>query len=85
MTERTIKFSFLKLFNTIKGTYKPFKADEVDPDWLDKGASAQQRKDWSGYLAHYEKVGVKHPKVKYPVMFGKGDNRYPGLLATEDL
>jgi len=28
---------------------------------------------------------VKHPKVKYPAMFGKGDNRYPGVLATEDI
>ena len=24
-------------------------------------------------------------KVKYPVMFGNGDNAYPGMMAMEDI
>ena len=41
MTERTLNFSFLKLFNTIKGVFKPFKEDEVDPEWLEKSGTPQ--------------------------------------------
>ena len=29
--------------------------------------------------------GVWHPKIKYPVLFGSGDNRYPGCMALEDI
>jgi len=85
MTNTEVNFSFLKLFNSVKGVYKPFKAAEVDETWLENGASDRSRADWQKYLTHYEKIGVKHPKVKYPVMFGQGDNRYPGMLATEDI
>ena len=30
-------------------------------------------------------MGVKTPKIKYPVMFGQGDNCYPGTYATKDI
>lgn len=74
MTITPVNFSFLKLFNSCKGVFKPHKQGEVDPDWLHTGANNKQKSDWNGYLQHYEKIGVKHPKVKYPVMFGQGDN-----------
>ena len=85
MTSTVVNFSFLKLFNSVKGVHKPYKDAEVDETWLENGAPDRQRTEWQGYLNHYEKIGVKHPKVKYPVMFGQGDNRYPGMLATEDI
>jgi hypothetical protein len=30
-------------------------------------------------------VGIWAPKVKYPVLFGQGDNAFPGMMATEDI
>lgn len=85
MTDHKVNFSFLKLFNTVKGVNKPFKADNMDPDWLEKRAPEAERKAWNEYNTYFESVGVTHPKVKYPVMFGKGDNQYPGMLALEDI
>ena len=29
--------------------------------------------------------GIEHPKVKYPVHFGTGDSKYPGMMAIEDI
>ena len=39
MTNTETNFSFLKLFNSVKGVYKPYKASEVDDKWLENGAS----------------------------------------------
>jgi hypothetical protein len=36
-------------------------------------------------LKWYEDNGVVHDKIKYPVMFGKGDNQYPGMAALQDI
>jgi hypothetical protein len=69
-----VNLSFLKLFNHIKGIGKPHKPDELEVDWLENRAPPLQKKNWNEYLKHYEKEGVEHPKVKYPVLFGKGDN-----------
>lgn len=73
------------LFNHIKGVQRPHKPEEVDENWLTEGATKLQRQNWQAYLNHYQKAGVEHPKAKYPVLFGKGDNRYPGMLATDDI
>ena len=32
-----------------------------------------------------KEVGIERSKVKYPVLFGKGDNQYPGMMATEEI
>ena len=60
-------FSFRRLMNAVKGLGKPHSADDVMPDWLEKAANPKERKEWEDYLKHYKKVGVRHPKVKYPV------------------
>ena len=39
MTITPVNFSFLKLFNSVKGVFKPHKEGEVHPDWLDNEAS----------------------------------------------
>lgn len=85
MTQTQVNLSFLRLFNHIKGINKPYSDDEIDPMWLEERADKASRERWTNYLQHYEKVGVAHPKVKYPVMFGQGDNMYPGMMATEDI
>jgi hypothetical protein len=84
-TDTVFKMSFLKMMNNVKGINKPVEPTEVDPEWLEKRAPVVSRKKWQEYLSHYESVGVTHPKVKYPVMFGQGDNKYPGMLALEDI
>lgn len=80
-----VKISFLKLFNAKKGIGQPQPSDDVEQDWLAKRAPKHIRENWQGYLDHYEKVGVTHQKVQYPVLFGQGDNQYPGMLAVEDI
>jgi hypothetical protein len=69
------------MMNNVKGINKAAEPNEVDPEWLEKRAPTVSRKKWQEYLSHYDSVGVSHPKVKYPVMFGQGDNQYPGMLA----
>lgn len=71
--------------NAVKGVGKAHHPEEVQPEWLEKNAPSQQRKEWRDYLRHYEKNGVKHPKVKYPVRFGRGDASFFGCYATEDI
>ena len=36
-------------------------------------------------MNYYMNNGIEVNKVKYPVYFGKGKNKYPGLLATDDI
>ena len=84
-TDTPFKLSFLKLMNSVKGIHKPMPPQDVHENWLENEAPTQIRKNWQEYDDHYKSVGVKHPKVKYPVMFGQGDNRYPGMLVTEDI
>ena len=85
MTDTSFKFSFLLMNNLTKGIHRAYKEDEVDAEWLEKRASAKEKKEWTEYLNYYKKVGVTFPKVKYPVMFGKGDNSFLGTLAMEDI
>ena len=65
-----IKISFLKLNNTIKGIGHSQKPEDLEIDWIENRADAKTKESWNGYLNHYEKVGVTHSKVKYPVLFG---------------
>jgi hypothetical protein len=69
-TDTVFKMSFLKLMNSVKGIYKPMKPEDVHENWLENEAPTQERKNWQEYISHYESVGVRHPKVKYPVLFG---------------
>ena len=84
-TETPINFSFLRLNNLAKGLFKPHSADDADRDWLEKRADPKRRKDWQEYNKAMKSAGVSAPKVKYPVMFGKGDNQYQGLMAVDDI
>jgi len=69
-TDTPFKLSFLKLMNSVKGIHKPMPPQDVHENWLENEAPTQIRKNWQEYDDHYKSVGVKHPKVKYPVMFG---------------
>jgi len=73
------------LFNHIKGIHQKCKDDEVDENYLKERASKEEREKWNSYEKYFNKQGVLHPKVKYPVLFGKGKNKYPGMIATEDI
>jgi len=84
-TETPIAFSFLRLNNLAKGLFKPHAADDADRDWVEKRAPPKEKAAWQAYTKHMKDVGVVAPKLKYPVMFGKGDNQYPGLMAVEDV
>lgn len=75
--EREIKFSFLKLFNTMKGLHKP--AEDAETDYLEKRADPDTKKKFDRFFKWCHTNGIEHPKVKYPVMFGKGDAKYPGM------
>lgn len=77
-------FSFLRLFNTIKGISKPVPKDRCNEDWL-KTADKATREKFAKFEAFCKREGIWHPKVKYPVMFGQGKNGYLGAMATEDI
>lgn len=81
--ERQVQFSFLKLFNTIKGVYKPAK--EFEDDYLEQRADKITKTKYNEFFKWCDEVGITHPKVKYPVLFGKGKSKYPGMLATDDI
>ena len=83
--EREVKFSFLKLFNSMKGIHKPMKEDEAELDYLEKRATDITMKKFTRFFDWCHSNGIEHPKVKYPVMFGKGEAKYPGMMATEDI
>ena len=78
-------FSFLKLFNTIKGVTKPVKEGEYDADPLSHPSVVKTKKKFDAFLAWCDQNGITHPKIKYPVMFGTGDNKYPGCMAMDDI
>lgn len=63
------QFSFLRLFNTIKGISRPAMKDKVNENWL-KTADKATRDRFAKFFAFCKKNGIEHPKVKYPVMFG---------------
>lgn len=73
------------MFNHIKGIHKPMKEGEFDEDWLKNKATKQEKDKWNAYDKFCQSNGIIRPKVKYPVLFGKGDNTYPGVMATEDI
>lgn len=79
------QFSFLKLFNTIKGVAKAAKPGEFDQEYLKKKASKKERERYEKFFKWCDDNGIVHPKIQYPVMFGTGDNQYPGCLALEDI
>ena len=81
--DREIKFSFLRLFNTMKGIHKP--SEDAELDYLEKRAPPAVRTKFEKFFKWCDQNGIQHPKVKYPVMFGKGDAKYPGMIATEDI
>ncbi len=81
--DREIKFSFLRLFNTIKAIHKPAK--DAEADYLESRANDVTKKKFKRFFDWCHQNGIEHPKVKYPVMFGTGDAKYPGMMATEDI
>jgi hypothetical protein len=81
--ESNIKFSFLRLFDSIKGIHKPEK--KVEENWLTERADKKMREKFENFFKWCKDNGVESPKIKYPVLFGEGDNQYPGMLATEDI
>jgi hypothetical protein len=85
MTETKFDFSFLKFFNILKGVHKVEKEDNIEPDWIDTRAPEAVRDKFRDCDEWCKTVGIERPKVKYPVLFGKGDNQYPGMMATDDI
>ena len=67
--DREIKFSFLKLFNSIKGVHKPEKTYDK---YLETRADDQTKAKFEVFFKWCKENGVEHPKLKYPVMFGSG-------------
>jgi hypothetical protein len=80
-----VEFSFLKLYNSIKGVCKTVPENQCDPNWLAKKANKKTQERYKNFYAWCKKEGIWNPKVKYPVMFGSGDSQYPGMMATEDI
>ena len=78
-------FSFLKLFNTIKGITKPCKPGEYDANWLNDPKVKKTKERFDIFLAWCDAEGIQRPKIQYPVLFGSGDNRFPGCMATENI
>ena len=83
--EMKTHFSFLKLYNVIKGVGKPAKEGEYDEEWINTKAPKAYRENIQNMINWCDSAGIWHPKVKYPVMFGKGDSAFPGMMATEDI
>jgi hypothetical protein len=83
--DREIKFSFLRLFNTIKRIHKPEPEGQYEADYLEKRADPSTKAKFKRFFDWCHANGIEHPKVKYPVMFGTGDAKYPGMLATDDI
>jgi hypothetical protein len=81
--DKEIKFSFLKLFNTLKGIYRPVK--EYNDQYLENEADEKTKLKYERFFKWCDENGIEHPKVKYPVMFGSGKNSYPGMMATETI
>ena len=79
------QFSFLRHFNEIKGVGKAVKAGEFDTEWLEDPKMQKCKEKYDQFFAWCDANGIKHPKIKYPVLFGKGDNRFPGCMALEDI
>ena len=78
-------FSFLKLFNTIKGVGRPAKEGESDEHWLNDPKVKKEKQRYDTFMKWCDDNGITRPKIKYPVLFGSGSNRYPGCMATEDI
>ena len=57
------KFSFLKLFNHVKGVGKPYKEDEIDSNWVEKKANPKQKKEWKDFYKYCDKIGIMRDKV----------------------
>lgn len=81
--DREIKFSFLKLFNSIKGVHKVEK--DFDDQYIEKRANEETKTKFETFFKWCGDNGIEYPKLKYPVMFGSGDSQYPGMIATEDI
>ena len=80
-----VKFSFLKFFNHIKSVGKALQPDQYDQNWIRKGADKGTQAKFKQFYEWCDHEGIWHPKVKYPVMFGAGNSRYPGMLAVQDI
>ena len=61
--EQEVKFSFLKLFNSIKNVSKPVPTDQCDPNWLRKSASKETQARYKRFFDWCKKEGIWHPKV----------------------
>ena len=70
MVDTEVKFSFLKLFNQMKGVHRPAK--EFEDQYLETKASEAERLKFERFFKWCDENGILHPKVKYPVMFGAG-------------
>jgi hypothetical protein len=53
----------LRLFNHIKGIYKPFKEDKIDTKWLETSASEKEKKEWNQFYKYCDKNGIKRGKI----------------------
>ena len=58
--------------------------DKCNEHWLLQ-ADKTTRERFDKFFAFCKKEGIEHPKIKYPVLFGSGDNGYLGAMATEDI
>jgi hypothetical protein len=54
--DREIKFSFLRLFNTMKGIHKPAEDSEID--YLEKRADPATRKKFERFFKWCDENGI---------------------------
>jgi hypothetical protein len=83
MVDTPINFSFAKFFNQRKGVFKAEKNFELD--YLEKRAPEFQKKNFSRLFKWIKDNGIEFNNVQYPVYFGEGESKYPGIIALEDL
>ena len=58
MEEIKTQFSFLKLFNTIKGVSKPAKEGEYDTEWLNDPKVTERKRQFDKFLSWCDAEGI---------------------------
>lgn len=53
---------------------KPAKEGEYDANYLKTRAPKKEKDQFNKFFKWCDDNGIEHPKIKYPVMFGSGDN-----------
>ena len=64
---------------------KACKPGEADQNWLKDPKVKATKAKFDKFLKWCDNNQIVRPKIQYPVLFGTGDNKYPGCMALEDI